>query len=215
MLRWLNNNKLEVSIMIGNTFALIRVSTEEQNEARQVVRMEKLGIPKRNIIIEKESGKSKERVKFHRLIKRLKQGDTLYIENLDRLARDYDSILSHWNTLTKQKGVILKILDTPMLDTDQDNNDLATRFMRDIFLLTQAFQAESEWHKIKVRQAQGIAVAKASGKNCGRPKSIRTKRQIKIARQYLNREISLNTALQLLKIKKSTFYKLCHVINGI
>ena len=48
-------------------YALIRVSTEEQNETRQIVKMTKLGIPKRNIIIEKESGKSTERIKYHNL----------------------------------------------------------------------------------------------------------------------------------------------------
>jgi DNA invertase Pin-like site-specific DNA recombinase len=198
--------------MLENTYALIRVSTEEQNEARQVVRMEKLGIPKRNIIIEKESGKSTVRVKFHKLIKNLKQADTLYIENIDRLARDYDGILKYWHTIT-QKGVTVKVLDTPMLDTDLDNNDLTSRFMRDIFLLTQAFQAESEWQKIKSRQAQGIAAAKASGKICGRPKSVRTKKQIKIARQYLNREIPLDMALQSLGLKRTAFYGLCRMVG--
>jgi len=76
-----------------NTYALIRVSTKKQNEARQVIIMEELGISKNNIIIEKESGKSTARTKYHRLVKQLKTGDTLYIENVDRLSRDYDNRL--------------------------------------------------------------------------------------------------------------------------
>jgi len=199
--------------MIANTYALIRVSTDEQNEARQVVRMKQLGIPKENIIIEKESGRSSARVKYHRLVKRLKAGDTFYIENIDRLARNYDGIISEWIKLTAQKEVTIKVLDTPMLDTDQENSDLVSKFMRNILLHVQAFQAENEWQKIKYRQAQGIAVAKANGKKLGRPKKTRTRQEINTAKQYLNRDIDLDTALALLGLKKSAFYSLCRIVN--
>jgi DNA invertase Pin-like site-specific DNA recombinase len=199
--------------MTGNTYALIRVSTEEQNEERQVIRMINLGIPKENITIEKESGKSTVRKKYKSLIKKLRSGDTLYIENLDRLSRDYDGILREWNILTKQKGVTVKILDTPFLDTDQADNDLSARFMRDIFLLIQAFQAESEYQKIKTRQAQGIAVAKASGKNLGRPKAVISDKEAEIVKQYQAQEIALDIALALLGLKKSAFYNLCRAVK--
>ena len=201
--------------MTSNAYALIRVSTEEQNEARQVIRMKELGISKKNIIIEKESGKSTERIKYHKLARRLKSGDTLYIENIDRLSRDYDGIINEWHNLTMQKGVTLKVLDTPMLNTDQTDYDLLNKFMRDILLRILAFQAENEWQKIKSRQAQGIAVAKASGKQFGRPKVVRTDTEIEIAKQYLNREIDFNTTLSLLKMKKSAFYNLCRSMNDI
>jgi DNA invertase Pin-like site-specific DNA recombinase len=197
-------------------YGLVRVSTEEQNEERQVIRMLKLGIPKENLSIEKESGKSTSRAKYKTLVKKLKQGDALYIENLDRLSRDYDGIIREWNKLTKQKGVTVKILDTPFLDTDQADNDLSSRFMRDIFLLIQAFQAESEWQKIKARQAQGIAVAKASGKNLGRPKkSAMTGREVEVVRQYQDQEIALDIALALLTVKKSAFYNLCRMVKEV
>ena len=192
--------------------ALIRVSTEEQNEERQVVRMLKQGVSRENIVIEKESGKSTERKKYHNLVKRLKKGDTLYIENLDRLSRDYDGILNEWHKL-KQKGVIIKILDTPILDTDHTNNDLLSRFIRNIILHILAFQAENEWQKIKSRQAQGIAVAKASGKPLGRPKKVITAKDKKIVRQYQNQEIALETALILSNLKKTAFYHLCQLVS--
>jgi DNA invertase Pin-like site-specific DNA recombinase len=193
-------------------YATARVSTEEQNETRQVERFLKLGVPLENILIEKESGKSTARIKYKSFLKRLRRGDTLYIENIDRLSRDYDGILREWHRL-KEMGVIVKVLDTPSLDTDTAINDLSDKFTRDMLLLVQAFQAEAEWQKIKSRQAQGIAVAKASGKKLGRPKSKITKRQIKIAGQYLNREISLDMALQLLKVKRSAFYALCRNVS--
>ena len=200
--------------MTASTYALIRVSTDEQNEARQVIRMRELGILKQNIVIEKESGRSTARIKYHRLVRRLKAGDTLCIENVDRLSRDYEGIINEWNKLTAQKGVVIRVLDTPMLDTDQTNNDLINRFMRNILLHVQAFQAESEWEKTKYRQAQGIAVAKASGKKLGRPKKARTETEIKAVKQYLNREIDLDTALTILGVKKSAFYNLCRMEKG-
>ena len=57
--------------------------------------------PKANITIEKESGKSTVRTKYRNLVKQLKKGDTLYIENVDRLSRDYDGILREWHILTQ------------------------------------------------------------------------------------------------------------------
>jgi len=199
----------------NNIYALIRVSTKKQKEARQVTKMKKLGIPKDNIVIEKESGKSTVRSKYKSLVKRLKTGDTLYIENVDRLARDYDAIIEQWRLLTKEKNITVKVLDTPTLDTDQKCTDLSKKFMRDILLLTQAYEAESEWRKIKSRQAQGIAVAKASGKTLGRPRKEPTIEKIKVVRQYQNKDITLDDALSLLNIKKTAFYKLCNDIKNL
>lgn len=199
--------------MTGTTYALIRVSTEEQNEDRQVERMLGVGIPQDNITIEKESGKSTVRAKYHKLVKQLKKGDTLYIENVDRLGRDYDGILREWHLLTEQKGVIIKILDTPMLDTDQTANSLSEKFIRDFMLHVLAFEAENEWHKIKSRQASGIAREKQKGRSLGRPKAVRTEEELAIARQYRNGDIGLEIALTMLGIKKTAFYSLCQVAN--
>ena len=197
--------------MLNIAYALIRVSTEEQNEERQVIKMLKLGILKENIVIEKESGKSKSRKKYHNLVKKLKVGDILYIENVDRLSRDYDGIINEWDKLTKRKSIVIKVLDTPILDTDHTDNSLLMRFIRDIVLRILAYQAESEWHKIKDRQAQGIAVAKANGKHLGRPKSKKTEEEIDIANKYLDGDITFKIALSLLGVKKTAFYDLCQI----
>jgi len=200
---------------MSEIFVLIRVSTKKQKEARQITRMLKIGIRKDNIIIEKESGKSTKRLKYHRLVKRLKKDDILYIENIDRLGRDYDTILEQWNLLTRQKGVTVKVLDTPLLDTDREFKDLTDKYIQDVLSLSQAYQADSEWQKIKSRQAQGIVAAKASGKVLGRPKSQITETEINVVHQYQNKDITLNTALNLLKLKKSAFYKLRNTINNL
>jgi len=194
--------------MTGIKWALVRVSTEEQNEDRQVKKMLEVGVPLDNILVEKESGKSTARTKYRIFVKRFKKGDEFYIENIDRLSRDYDGILDEWHLLTVQKGVTIKVLDTPMLDTDQQADSLLFRFIRNIMLHILAFQAENEWQKIKSRQAQGIAIAKANGKSLGRPKIVRTEEELEIARQFLNEEITLDAALALLGKKKATLYNL-------
>jgi DNA invertase Pin-like site-specific DNA recombinase len=193
--------------------ALARVSTKEQNEKRQVNMFLALGVPIQNIFVEKESGKSTTRVKFHKFIKKLKQGDTLYIENIDRLARDYDGILDLWHTLTKKKGVVMKVLDTPLLDTDNPASDLLSKFIRNIILHILAFQAELEWVKIKSRQAQGIATAKKDGKHLGRPKKplVIKKRDFEIIAQWKNGDISEAKAMKRLRRGKANFYKLVKI----
>jgi len=201
--------------MSGSTYALIRVSTKEQNEDRQVEKMLELEVSQDNIIIEKESGKSTVRAKYRKLVKQLNAGDTLYIENIDRLSRDYDGILREWHILTVEKGVIIKVLDTPMLDTDQAADDLFNKYIRNDMLNTLAFLAELEWQKIKSRQAEGIANAKAKGKSIGRPKTIRTAEELEIARQFFNDEIALDTALALLGKKKATLYNLRKVVSEV
>jgi len=199
--------------MTTNTYALIRVSTSKQKVERQIIRMTELGISKENIIIEKESGRSTARTKYKKLVRRLKTGDTLYIENVDRLSRDYDGIINEWHNLTMKKGVLIKVLDTPMLDTDQEKPSLLNRFIRNILLHVYAYLAEYEWEKSKYRQAQGIAVAKASGKKLGRPKKERTEEEIETVKQYQNQEIDFVTALAISGLKKSAFYKLIQVIS--
>jgi len=199
--------------MTANIYALIRVSTSKQKVERQIIRMTELGISKENIIIEKESGRSTARTKYKKLVRRLKVGDTLYIENIDRLSRDYDGIINEWHKLTMEKNIIMKVLDTPMLDTDQEKPSLLNRFIRNILLHVYAYLAEHEWEKTKYRQAQGIAVAKSEGKKLGRPQKVRTEEEIETAKQYLSREIGLDTALAILELKKSAFYSLCRLIK--
>ncbi len=77
-------------------YGYVRVSTKEQNEDRQLRAMENLDIPKDNLFIEKQSGKDFDRPKYKRLIKKLKQGDLLYILSIDRLGRNYEEIQNQW-----------------------------------------------------------------------------------------------------------------------
>jgi len=196
-------------------YAYVRVSTGKQNVARQLQEAYKLGIPKRNIFIEKASGKSFNRQKYHELIKRLKSGDTLYISSIDRLGRDYDGIISEWNKLTKEMRIIVIVLDMPILNADRRTTELLDKFVTDIVLSTLAYQAEQEWHNNKTRQKAGIAVAKKEGKHMGRPRASYSEHDKQIVMNWQSGLLSLGDAMKKSGRKKSAFYRLVQELKHI
>jgi len=74
--------------MKNNVYGYVRVSTKEQNEARQVIAMYEFGVDEQNVFVEKQSGKDFNRPKYKRLLRKLKAGDTLVIKSIDRLGRN-------------------------------------------------------------------------------------------------------------------------------
>ena len=154
--------------MTGSTYGYVRVSTQEQNEARQMDAMRELSIPEKNIFMDKLSGKDFNRPQYKRLVRRCKPDDLLYIKSIDRLGRNYEEILEQWRILTKEKRVDIVVLDMPMLDTRR-GKDLMGTFLSDIVLQVLSFVAENERTNIRQRQAEGIAAAKARGVRFGRP----------------------------------------------
>lgn len=149
-------------------FGYVRVSTREQNEVRQLIALEPFRIPKRNLYIDKQSGKDFERPAYKRLVKRLHKGDILIVKSIDRLGRDYGEILEQWRILTKEKCADVKVLDMPLLDTTYAKDVLGT-FIADLVLAVLSYAAQLERDTILQRQAEGIAAAKARGVKFGNP----------------------------------------------
>ena len=150
------------------TYGYIRVSSQDQNEDRQLIAMKDLAIPQAHLFIDKQSGKDFERPAYRQLVKVLKSGDLLYVLSIDRLGRNYEEIQNQWRVLTKEKGVDIVVLDMPLLDT-RNGKDLMGTFIADLVLQILSFVAQSERDNIKKRQAQGIAAAQARGTHMGRP----------------------------------------------
>ena len=150
------------------TYGYIRVSTREQNEARQLTALREVEIPARNIFLDKQSGKDFNRPNYQKLLRKLKKDDLLYVKSIDRLGRNYEEIQAQWRLLTKEKGVDIVVLDMPLLDTRR-GKDLMGTFLSDIVLQVLSFVAENERVNIRQRQAEGIAAAKAKGVRFGRP----------------------------------------------
>ena len=115
-------------------YAYIRVSSKDQNIARQVEAMQEMGLTKKQMYIDKQSGKDFIRKNYQRLVKKLKAGDELYIKSIDRLGRDYDEILEQWRYLTRVKDIELIVLDFPLLDTRNQVNGVTGKFIADLVL---------------------------------------------------------------------------------
>ena len=149
-------------------YGYARVSTREQNEERQLIALTGFGIAESAIFVDKQSGKDFERMQYRRLMRKLKDGDTLVIKSIDRLGRNYEEILEQWRVITKEKRAAIVVLDMPLLDTRQ-NRDLAGTLIADIVLQLLSYVAQTEREFIRQRQAEGIAAAKARGVRFGRP----------------------------------------------
>ena len=105
-------------------YGYIRVSSAGQNIARQVDALHEAGITDDRIYTDKLSGKNFNRPAWKRLVKRLKAGDVLVVQSLDRLGRNYEDILEQWRVLIKVKGVNIRVLNMPLLDTTNKANGL-------------------------------------------------------------------------------------------
>lgn len=100
-------------------------------------------------------------------MKKLKPGDLLIIQSIDRLGRNYEDVQDQWRVFTKEKEVDICVIDMPLLDTRQ-GKDLLGTFIADLVLQILSFVAQNEREYIRKRQAKGIAAAKARGVKFGR-----------------------------------------------
>ncbi len=151
-------------------YGYIRVSSADQNGDRQRRALNERGVSPQNIFTDKQSGKDFNRPNYIRLVKRLREGDLLYVMSIDRLGRNYGEIQEQWRILTKEKEVDICVMDMPLLDT-RTAKDLIGTFIADMVLQLLSFVAENERVNIRKRQEQGIAAAKARGVRFGRPGS--------------------------------------------
>lgn len=147
-------------------FGYIRVSTKEQNEDRQLIALKEYNIPPRNLYIEKQSGKDFNRPAYKRMLRRLSSGDLLIIKSIDRLGRNYEDIIDQWRIIIKDHKADIKALDMPLLDTTY-GKDLLGTFIAVLVLQIMSYTAQIERYKIRQRQAEGIAAAKAKGVRFG------------------------------------------------
>lgn len=188
------------------TYGYARVSTTDQTTARQVDAFNQIGVD--CIIEEHGSGKDFEnRPKWRTLRRRLKSGDVLVVASLDRMGRNYDEIIEEWRYITKERGADIRVLDMPLLCTDAGKDGLVGRFVSDLVLQVLSFVAQFEREKIKQRQAQGIAAAKARGVRFGRPEWIPTEGFRDVAMEEIYGNMTCREAARRLGISMSTYWK--------
>lgn len=188
------------------TYGYVRVSSRDQNEERQMIAMQDFGVGKKQIYLDKQSGKDFERPQYQKLLRKLKSGDTLVIKSIDRLGRNYDEILVQWRTITKQKKAAIVVLDMPLLDTRQ-NRDLTGTLIADIVLQLLSYVAQTEREFIKQRQKEGIAAAKARGVKFGRTPLERPAEFDQLQSLWLQGEVSAREAGRQLNVTHKTFLR--------
>ena len=130
------------------------------------------------------------------------------IISLDRLGRNYSEIRSQWEHITQTLQADIKVLDMPLLDTTAANGTLDGRFIADLVLQILSYTAEKERENIRKRQRQGIDIAKAQGKHLGRPQAEYPTEWDQIYNQWQDGDITATKAMELLDMKRTTFYKL-------
>lgn len=186
-------------------YGYIRVSSQDQNEARQVIALMNAGISKSEIYIDKCSGKNFDRKEYKKLLRRLNGTTTLFVKSIDRLGRNYEEIIEQWHIITKVKRSDIVVLDMPLLDTRREKNLMGT-FIADIVLQILSYVAQTERENIKQRQAEGIAAARARGVRFGRPERTLPENFQRVVSMWSRKEINIREAARLCNMPKSTFY---------
>ena len=193
--------------MEQKTYGYARVSTREQNEARQLLALEQYKIPSENIFIDRQSGQDFNRPQYKKLMRRMHKGDLLIVQSIDRLGRNYDEILEQWRFITKEKQADILIIDMPLLDTRKKEQDLTSSFIADLALQKLAYVAQAERENIKSRQAQGIAAAKSQGVHMGRhPKPVPDNFE-KECIAWMNKKKTIRQAAAACGMPPTTFFK--------
>lgn len=190
-------------------YGYARVSTREQNLDRQIAALREYITDERDIITDKESGKSMDRPGYQYLRERLlREGDTLVVKSIDRLGRNALQIKEELQRF-RRMGVTVQIIDLPTTMTDwPDEQKLIGEMINNILIEVYSMIAEQERLTIRQRQAEGIAAAKAQGKNLGRRAVQPPEGFGEVVRRWRAGEITAAEAMRQTGVKKTTFYKL-------
>ena len=184
----------------------VRVSTVEQNEARQMEALREEGVDK--IYMDKKSGKDFNRPEYQKMNASLQKGDVLVIHSIDRLGRNYEEIIAEWRKITKEIEADIVVQDMPLLNTTQ-NKDLTGTLIADIVLQLLSYVAQRERENIRQRQKEGIAIAKAQGKYKGRAKTEVDKELFEKTKQrWQAGEITKVQFAEIMGVSRGTLYKM-------
>ena len=188
-----------------NIYGYMRVSSKEQNEDRHKIALTEMGVPEKNIYMDKQSGKDFERTQYKRLLRKLNENSVLYIKSIDRLGRNYGELNEQWRIITKEKKADIVVIDMPLLDTRREKNLLGT-FISDVVLALLSYVAENERTNIKQRQAEGIAAAKARGVKFGRPPLPIPENFYQMHKDWRAGKITIEEAAKACNMCPKTFY---------
>ncbi|MCM2535197.1 recombinase family protein [Neobacillus pocheonensis] len=193
------------------TKAYGRVSTDQQDLTRQLLKFQELGIEEEHIYMDKASGKNFDRPEYQVMKESIKEGDLLYLDALDRLGRDYDGILSEWKEITRKMNADIVILENKELFDSRKFKAMGDmgKLMEDQFLSLLSYVAEQERKRMLQRQKEGIAIAKAAGKYKGKPRKYTEKNAslIHAVELYQQGDKTVKEIVAITKVSRSSFYE--------
>ncbi|PUU87611.1 MULTISPECIES: recombinase family protein [Halanaerobium] len=192
--------------MSGRKYGYIRVSSKEQNPARQEDALLKAGVEKDYIFMDKMSGKDFDRPEYQLVKRLLKEDDVLFIKDLDRLGRNHRNIKEEWKEITMDIGADIVVLDMDLLDTRKFKDGME-ELISNIVLELLSYMAEKEREKINKRQAEGIKKARQNGVHLGRPKIEVDDFEYYYDQVYNQENMTAVEAMDELEVSKSTFYR--------
>ena len=200
--------------MNTRTYYYARVSSKEQNLDRQIAAFISLGAQERDIITDKESGKNLERSGYQALKNAmLRKGDTLVIKSLDRLSRNKTDIKNELQYF-RDNGIRLKVIDLPTTMMQlPEGQEWVFDMVNNILIEVLGTIAEQERETIRKRQAEGIAAAKAKGKQLGRPSLAVPENWDEVYLAWKDGKITAKAAMEQTGLKRTSFYKLVTQTN--
>ena len=191
----------------------VRVSTREQSCERQRSEIEAYalanGLKIDRIFEEKASGKNFDDRPIWQSLKltTMRAGDIMVITEIDRLGRNYEQIKDEYREIEKL-GVDIVVLENDLLST-RGKTDLERKLISDIIFSLLSYVSEKERQKLRSRQAEGIAIARAAGKYRGRkPISVPADEFERVYTRWENKEITAVKGMKLLGVKRDVFYRL-------
>lgn len=192
---------------ISKRYGYARISTDSQNELRQIEELKEAGVLEENIFIDKQSGKDFSRPAYQQMIQSLQSGDEVVFSSIDRFGRNYTEMIREWFRILDDRKCGVRVLDTPILNIpNRKSLSLERRLAADITFQALAYVAEKERSIIKRRQKSGIESAKARGVKFGRTKIERPENFEEVYRRVLTKEITNKQAMSELGLKTNTYY---------
>ena len=196
---------------IGIAYGYIRVSTIAQHDDRQRIAMAEFGITADHIFMDKQSGKNFDRPAYTDMLAALKPGDTVVVQSLDRLGRDYEEMIRQLDIITHEKRAFIVVLNLPLLDSrNKCGDDLTAKLILNLVIQIFSYVAQMEREMNHRRTMEGIAAAKERGVKFGRASLDKPDGYEDILARWELGEVSESEAARLLGVSRPTFHKWSH-----
>lgn len=202
---------------MGRIWGSWRVSSGDQNEARQLKTFRDSGLKFDGIFGDKQSGKSMDRPEYQKMLSMLEPGDLVVFSSLDRMSRNYEDIAREWERITKELGCDILILDMADLLDTRKSKDLLGTLISDLVMRLLGYVAQTERENIRKRQAEGIdampvdengrKVSKKTGRGFGRQEKRPENFEEVYARQQRG-ELTLKEAMAEVGVGRTRWYEL-------